>query len=145
MSHFYICIIYLIKLNETSQFTWLGINWNMSLDTSLLKSAAESKLIQCMGSMSMLLMFCLHTCLHTHSRPWNWSLQMPTMYFDIQGKCPCNQSYEILENSSAKDKTLSRTHYSSEKLVSFNKLKSFPLCCLGMRTLSARKTLICNL
>ena len=90
MSHFYICIIYLIKQDEISKFAWLRINWNMSLDTSLLKSAAESKLIHCMGSVSMLLMVCLHTCLHTHSRPWNWSSQMPRMYFDIQGKCPCN-------------------------------------------------------
>lgn len=44
------------------------------------------------------------------------------------GNCPSNQSHEILANISAKDEKINRIYYSSDKLLSFNKLKSPPPC-----------------
>jgi hypothetical protein len=50
------------------------------------------------------------------------------------GKCASNQSHERLGNISARDEKINRIYYSSEKLLSFKKLKSLSPCHLGIRT-----------
>lgn len=92
----------------------------------------------------------MHVFTHTTplktARPWHLSSPVSGNALQgclcMQGKCPDNQSLEILRNISSKHEKIHRIHYSSEKVLSFDKLKPLPPFHLG--TLSLENIFPCS-
>lgn len=83
-----------------------------------------------------------HTTPLQTARPWHLSSPGSGNALQrclcMQGKCPDNQSLEVLRNISSKHEKIHRIHYSSEKVLSFDKLRPLPPFHLG--TLSLEST-----